>query len=160
MTRWILKHKTLVLFLALGIIAAGNLALFLPRYLHQSRLISQQELREHAVSLSQIADQGANISNAAAKGNKYDADERQRLATLVNDADSIVLRLQSARHVVPLENQTKETLQLAQIISFALHEVHFSPTDWHKSAKSAQVLRTAQATADGLATSDMSAQAP
>lgn len=153
MMNWRLHRKLIILVIALCVLLAANLVLFVPRFVHQSRLLTATELNQDSQQLRQIAQAGAILSQKISQHTISPTDQEQTFNHLLRQTDDLIVRLQTAPHVIPLEDQAKQTLELAQIISFTLRDLQVQPpsqTRDLKAANTAQVLDQAANTASTL----------
>jgi hypothetical protein len=148
----LLQHKK-ILFLAfiLLAVAVANLWLFVPRFLFHAQMMTEDELRTTQQSLVYVARESADFSSDLSK-KRIDQSARDRKFTdLVRRTDDAVLSLQTTEHVTTIDEQVKDTLHLAQIISFTLRDLQIQPDNWGRAEKAAIVLRQAAQSAEALA---------
>lgn len=153
MTTWRKHQKLYILSGFLLLLLIANLVLFVPRYVHQSRLLTPAELTADSRELEQIANDGSTLSQQISQHQLTSSQQQQKYDSLLRQLDNLVVRLQTAPHVLSLEDQTKQTLQLAQIISFTLRDLRVQPPGQTldlKAANTAQVLTQAANTAANL----------
>jgi hypothetical protein len=150
MTIWRNHSKLIFLALALAIILVANLVIFVPRFIHQSRQLTSAELIQDKETLQSIARDGATLSQQINQHKISSIQQEKQFSKLLRQLDDMVVRLQTAPFVAPLEDRAKQTLQLAQIMSFTLRDLEVQPNSQTrdlKAASTAQVLNQAVSTA-------------
>ena len=150
MSHWILRHKILLLLLAFMFIMLANLALFLPQYIHSEQQLTAAKLRQSDQDLGTIASQASTVAQDLAQQKIAPRISNSHLANLVDQANSLIVQFQSAPHLIPLDASVRQSLQLAQIISFTLRDLALQPGDQLKAATTSQILRQAATSAQTL----------
>ena len=148
MLTWARQHAVWLLFAGLVILLSANAWLFVPRFVLQQQKLTGSNLQGEAQQIANVANEGADWATAIASG-KTDPGN-SKLAAIQQQADDIVVHLQHAPYEVSLNDKVQQYLQLAQVISFTLHDVKFSMSDSLKMSRTAQILRQAAQTAATL----------
>lgn len=148
MITWGRQHAVWLLFTGLVLLLAANAWLFVPRYLLQQQKLTSPNLQSTAQAMAAIANDGADWAAAIAAG-KPDPNNA-KLMSIQQRADDIVVHLQHAPYEVSIDDKVQQYLQLAQVISFTLHDAKFSIADNLKMSRTSQILRQAAQTASTL----------
>ena len=149
---WVHRHHAWLLFIGLLVLLLANAWLFLPRYVLDQQKLTADDLRQQMTQLQAIAQDGANVTGKLA-ADPVSPEARQTLKDIQQRADDVVVELQHAPYEVTLNSQVQERLELAQIISFTLHDAGFNNDDSLKMSRTSQVLAKAASSADSLSRS-------
>jgi hypothetical protein len=147
------RHHAWLLFIGLMLLLLANTWLFLPRYVLDRQKMTADDLRGQMEQLQAVAQDGASVlSNLASDPSSTTA--LQSLEVVQQRADDIVVALQHAPYEVSLDDEVHERLELAQVVSFTLHDASFRTKDALTMSRTSQVLSKAAVSADALGRSD------
>jgi hypothetical protein len=138
-----------LLFIGLVALLAANAWLFLPRYVLNRQKLTAADLQSQVQLLQDVALDGAAVTGKIS-ANGAGTKETTELAAVQQRSDDIVVTLQHAPYEVTLNDQVQQSLELAQVISFTLHDASFSINDNLQMSRTSQVLAKAATSAEAL----------
>lgn len=147
---WIKRHKILILSASLIALLGVNIWLFGDNFITKNQLLTEAQLNEHNNTLSEIAQEASQIANRQSLKPLPDDSVIAVLDPLQHRADEIVLRLQTASYPVELDERVEQSLKLAQVLSFTLHNYELQPSTALSSANMSQVLHQTSLNAANL----------
>ena len=147
---WIKRHKILILSASLIALLGVNIWLFGDNFITKNQLLTEAQLNEHNNTLSEIAQEASQIANRQSLKPLPDDSVIAVLDPLQHRADEIVLRLQTASYPVELDERVEQSLKLAQVLSFTLHNYELQPSTALSSANMSQVLHQTSVNAANL----------
>jgi hypothetical protein len=151
MKNWVRQHIPWILFAGLVILLIANARLFLPRFVLQKQKITVSDLHNQAREMVSVANDSADWATKVSNDEIKDASaSNKELAAYQLRADDVVVKLQHAPFEVSMRDKVQQYLQLAQVLSFTLHDLGFSLADHLRVSRTAQVLRQAGVSASTL----------
>lgn len=143
MTTWAKQHKILLLAIVLFVLVGLNSWIFGSHFLNQKQLLTDKQLTQYNHDLSQLADKAAKFANRQSTKPLSQDQIVTVLSPTQHEVDEIILRLQTASYPSELNDEVEQTLKLAQVLSFTLHNYQLQPVTPLSSASTSQVFHQA-----------------
>lgn len=142
--------KIVVLGLGLFVLIGLNVWLFGSNFITTKQLLTAEQIHQHNQQLSQIANQASQFTSRLSTKPLPSEQVASTLNPLQHQADEIVLRLQTAEYPKSLNDEVEQSLKLAQVLSFTLHNYQLQPSTALSSANISQVFHQASINAANL----------
>jgi hypothetical protein len=143
MTSWAKQHKILLLVIGLLVLVGLNAWIFGSNFINQKQLLSAKQLQQYNQQLSQLADQASKFAHRQSSKPLSSEQAADTLDPIQHSVDEVILRLQTASYPTTLNDQVEQSLKLAQVLSFTLHNYQLQPTTPLSSASTSQVFHQA-----------------
>ena len=151
MLNWIKNHKIFALITGLVLLIGLNIWIFGSNFIDQKNLLTESQLQEYNHQLSEIADQASKITSRQSSKPLSQQQLHQSLQPLQFQADQIILTLKTSNYPKTLSPNVDESLQLAEILSFTLHNYELQTQSALSSASVSQVFQQTSVNAANLA---------
>lgn len=143
MITWAKQHKIFILVFVLLILAGLNTFVFGSNFISQKQLITDEHIKEYNQNLSQLADQASKFTSRQASKPLAKEQVESNLDPIQHQVDEIILQLETSRYPKDLNTEVEQTLKLAQVLSFTLHNYQLQPNSSLNSASTSQVFHQA-----------------
>lgn len=145
------RRNVLLLSILLVVLVAANLIIFVPYFLKGKQMLTAEELQQRQQRLSQVATSASNIVGHESSRARQADELSQDLEPLEKNVDEVILELRTTAYPVDLAEEVKETLRLAEILSFTLRNTAVKGAgDTLTATKTSQILKQSAQSVDQL----------
>ena len=149
MSRTSLHKRPIFLFFLLIILVVANGWLFFPRFFLDQQLLTPQKLDVQMTELAEASsDASALLQQIHVQG--VSEEERDQMEALQQRVDDVLVMLQHAPYEDSMKKDVEQAVELAEVVSFTVHDIEFDLDNRLKTAKTSQILSQAAGSARAL----------
>ncbi len=153
MTHIASRRNLIILTILVTLIVAANIVIFVPYFLNSKQMLTSIELKANQQQLVEAAEAASQLCYKAANQPQSKEKMARDLQPLQQSVDSIILDLQRTTHPVELDGEVRETLKLAEVLSFTMRSLAVEGAgDSLLSTKTAQIFQQSAHAANQLKT--------